>query len=110
MQEDEPNQNDRRQGGGENGFNWKGLILLSVAMGLFGLAIWQKTASDSSKTLTYAEFEELVGEGRVHVDKAATPPKLLRLVQKDGSAKQYVTGWYEVEKPEENNGAKYREF
>ena len=39
MQENEPNQNDRR-GGGENGFNWKGLILLSVAMGLFGLAIW----------------------------------------------------------------------
>ena len=40
MQDDEPNQNERRPGGGDSGFNWKGLILLSVAMGLFGLAIW----------------------------------------------------------------------
>lgn len=110
QEDDESNQNGRRQGGGENGFNWKGLILLSVAMGLFALAIWQKSASGTSRNLTYAEFQELVEAGRIYVNDAETPPKLLRLVQKDGSAKQYVSGWYEVEKPEDNQGARYREF
>ena len=109
MQENEPNQNDRR-GGGENGFNWKGLILLSVAMGLFGLAIWSKGLSSSSKAITYAEFKKLVQDGKIHVDAAAQPPKLLRLVQRDGSVKQYVTGWYEAEVADQKGGSKYREF
>jgi cell division protease FtsH len=109
MQENEPNQNDRR-GGGENGFNWKGLILLSVAMGLFGLAIWSKGLSSSSKAITYAEFKKLVQGGKIHVDAAAQPPKLLRLVQRDGSVKQYVTGWYEAEVADQKGGSKYREF
>jgi len=110
MQNEDPKKNEYRPGGGEGGFNWKGLILLSVAMGLFGLAIWSKSFSDSSKKLNYSEFKELVQGGRIHVDAAAQPPKLLRLVQHDGSSKQNVTGWYEVEKPEENAGSKYREF
>jgi len=110
MQDEEPKNNENRPGGGDNSFNWKGLILLSVAMGLFGLAIWSKSFSDSSKKLTYAEFKELVENGKIHVDPSAQPPRLLRLVQRDGSSKQYVTGWYEVEKPEENGGAKYKEF
>jgi cell division protease FtsH len=110
MQDDEPKNNDQRPGGGENGFNWKGLILLSLAMGLFGLAIWSKSFSDSSKTLNYAEFKKIVENDRIHVDESSTPPRLLRLVQKDGSSKQYVSGWYEVEKPEENANSKYKEF
>ena len=110
MQDEDPKNNENRSSGGENGFNWKGLILLSVAMGLFGLAIWSKGLSESSNKLNYEEFKDLVANDRIHVDKSTTPPKLLRLVQKDGSSKQYVTGWYEVEKPEENAGSKYREF
>ncbi len=94
MQEDEPNQNNRRGAGGDSGFNWKGLILLSVAMGLFGLAIWAKTFSDTSKTLTYSEFKEIVVAGKIHVDPNAQPPKILRLNQRDGSSRQYLSGWY----------------
>lgn len=94
MQDDDPNQSGRRPSGNDNSFNWKGLILLSVAMGLFGLAIWSKTFADGAKSMTYAEFQEVVNEGRIHVDPSAQPPKLLRLRQKDGSSKQYVTGWY----------------
>ncbi len=110
MQDDDPKNQDRRPGGGENGFNWKGLILLSVAMGLFGLAIWSKSLSDSSKTLTYAEFKEYVQEGRIHVDAKAQPPMILSLVQRDGSAKQYLRGYYEVENPGEGTAGKYRQF
>jgi len=110
MQENEPNQNDRR-GGGDNGFNWKGLILLSVAMGLFGLAIWSRDGlSGSSKEITYAEFKKLVQDGKIHVDAAAQPPKLLSLVQRDGSMKQYVAGWYEPEVVDQKGNSKYRQF
>ena len=108
MQEEEPKDNNQRPGGGEGGFNWKGLVLLFVAMGLFGLAIWSKSFSDSSKSLTIAEFKQLVENGKIKVDENAEPPKILRLVQKDGSSKQFVTGWYEVEDPEENGGDKYK--
>ncbi|MEC5126082.1 ATP-dependent zinc metalloprotease FtsH [Verrucomicrobiales bacterium BCK34] len=110
MQEQEPNKEPQRQGGGENGFNWKGLILLFIAMSLFALAIWSKSFSDASRNLTYAEFEEMVKAGKIQVDPKAEPARLLRLVQKDGSAKQYLTGWYEVENPGENGGNKYSEF
>jgi len=110
MQEQEPNKNPQRQGGGENGFNWKGLILLFVAMSLFALAILSKSWSDASKNLNYGEFKELVVAGKILVDREAEPPKLLRLVQKDGSAKQFITGWYEVENPGENAGDRYSEF
>ncbi len=110
MQNDEPDKNDQRQNGGENGFNWKGLILLFVAMGLFGLAIWSKSFSESSKTLTYSEFKQLVAEDRIHLDPNSKPAKLLRLVQRDGSSKQYVSGWYEVETLGENDDEKYKQF
>ena len=110
MQNEEPDSNNQRHGGGEGGFNWKGLILLFVAMGLFGLAIWSKSAADSSRLITFAEFKDLVSDGRIHVDSDLKPPHVLKLVQKDGSAKQYLEGWYEVENPDENGGEKYRSF
>lgn len=109
--QDNENKNDNQQpNGSEGGFNWKGLILLFVAMSLFGLALWSKNFSDSSKTLTFAEFKQMVAADRIYVDDTAKPPKLLRLVQKDGSSKQFITGWYEVDNLEENNGNKYSEF
>lgn len=109
MQDNESNDNDQRPGG-ERGFNWKGLILLFVAMGLFGLAIWSKSFSDASKTVTFGQFKEMVANDRVYVDAEAKPPKLLKLVQKDGSSKQFIEGWYLVENPEEHAGSKYAEF
>ncbi len=109
MQDKEPNDNGQRPGG-ESGFNWRGLILLFVAMGLFGLAIWSKSFSDASKTLTFGEFKSMVASGRVFTDAEAKPPKLLSLVQKDGSSKQFIEGWYEVDNAEENGGNKYSVF
>lgn len=110
MQNEEPDNNNQRQGGSEGRFNWKGLILLFVAMGLFGLAIWSKSASDSSRLITFAEFKELLSDDKIHVDAELKPPHLLKLVQKDGSAKQYLEGWYKVDNPEENGNEKYRSF
>ncbi|MEM6915919.1 MAG: AAA family ATPase, partial [Verrucomicrobiota bacterium] len=79
-------------------------------MGLFGLAIWSKSFSDASKTITFGEFKTLVAEDRIHVDSDPNRPKQLKLVQKDGSSKQFIQGWYVVDNPEENAGNKYAEF
>ncbi len=102
--------NNRSGDGGEKNFNWKGLILLSVALGLFILAFKASDLSSNSKVLTYAEFKDLVTAGKIHVDLAAKPPKLLSLVQKDASMKQYLTGWFEVENPAKEDGERYKAF
>ncbi len=109
MQDNENKNDNQKPNGSEGGFNWKGLILLFVAMSLFGLAIWSKSFSESSESITYAEFKALVGADSIHVDAEATPPQILRLVQRDGSAKQFITGWYEID-PAENSDDKYRKF
>jgi len=104
--------NNRNHGGGDDGkgFNWKGLILLSVALGLFILAFKADKLTNRTETLTYAEFKEMVVGKRIHIDEKAKPPMLLSLVQKDASMKQYLTGWYEVENPAKENGARYKAF
>jgi len=114
--QDDPNSRNQPErpgnNGGDGGFNWKGLMLLFIAMGLFGLAIMSHRLSDRSKTITYGEFERLVESGGIYVNTEAEPPRLLRLVQKDGSAKQFIQGWFEVPDSEvaQNGGSKYREF
>ncbi|MEM7697291.1 MAG: ATP-dependent zinc metalloprotease FtsH [Verrucomicrobiota bacterium] len=111
MQDNEPS--DKQQNDGNNndsGFNWKGLVLLFIALGLFSLAIWSKTFSDRSSTITFSEFKDLVRSDRILVDPEAEPAKLLRLVQKDGSYKQYITGWYLVDDVEANDGKPEAEF
>jgi len=119
MPDDDQNENNspnnRKDGnGGGNGdksFNWKGLILLSVALGFFVLAAKGGFLKSGSDTLTYAEFKAMVTAKRIHVDPKADPPKLLILVQKEASMKQYVAGWYEVENPaKEKNGELYKQF
>jgi cell division protease FtsH len=110
MQDEEPKQQDQRPNSGENGFNWKGTVLICAAMGLFALAIWSKSLSDTSKKLTYGEFKELVANDRIHVNAEAKPPQVLRLVQRDGSSQRFLSGWYEVENPGDNGADKYSEF
>lgn len=109
MQDKDPNE-DNRQQGGDGGFNWKGMILLFVALGLFALAFGANGISERSKNLTFAEFKEKVARKKIYIDPNATPPKLLRLVQKDGSMKQSIEGFYEVDDLTENDGEKYKAF
>jgi cell division protease FtsH len=110
MQDEEPKQQDQRPNSGENGFNWKGTVLIGAAMGLFALAIWSKSLSDSSKKLTYGEFKELVSSDRIHINAEAKPPRVLSLVQRDGSSQRYLSGWYEVENLGVNDTEKYQQF
>lgn len=116
MQDDnhdnEGNGNRRKNGGGgENGFNWKGLIFMAAALGLFVLVLKGGELTRSAHDLSYHEFKKLADEGKIHVDPEAKPePMPLSVVQKDASLRQYISGWYEVDDPQKNNGRKYKEF
>ncbi len=112
----DPRDPDRQNGGGgEGGFNWKGIVLLSIALGLFALALMARNPSGGAKEIPYQKFTELVKAGRIHVEEnvpEGEQPKVLQIEQRDNSKKQYVTGWYELEDSEvaKNNGQKYARF
>ncbi|MCB1062680.1 MAG: ATP-dependent zinc metalloprotease FtsH [Verrucomicrobiae bacterium] len=109
----EPRDRDRQNGGagGDGGFNWKGIVLLSIALGLIALALMARTSGGAATEVPYQKFKELVETGKIHIDEKITPqPRVLQIVQRDNSKKQYVTGWYEVEDPSKNNGEKYARF
>ncbi|MCP5541086.1 MAG: ATP-dependent zinc metalloprotease FtsH [Akkermansiaceae bacterium] len=116
MQNDnDPNPRDREPAPNGNnnagGFNWKGFLLLSIAAGLIFLGLYNRGMRGGEAQLTYRKFVELVEAGRIHVDETAVPqPRVLRIVQKDGSKKEYITGWFEVEDPAKNGGEKYARF
>ncbi|MBL9152526.1 MAG: ATP-dependent zinc metalloprotease FtsH [Verrucomicrobiales bacterium] len=112
MQNDNDRESRDRQngGGGEGGFNWKGILLLSIALGLFALALYARGGAGASAEIPYQKFKQLVTEKKIHIDEKATPPKVLQIVQRDNSKKQFITGWYEVEDPAKNKGQKYARF
>ncbi len=101
-QDNKNDRNSQKGGGGEGSFNWKGLILLFVALGLFVLAFKAEDLTSSSETIDYAEFKELVTSGKISVDADAKPPRQLKLVQKEASVEQYITGFYTKETNSEN--------
>jgi cell division protease FtsH len=87
---------DRQNGGGsEGGFNWKGILLLSIALGIFAIALYARgNASGRSSEITYQKFKELVETDRIYINEKEQPPKILRIVQHDNSKKEYIEGWF----------------
>ncbi len=114
MQNDNDRDSRDRQngGGGEGGFNWKGIVLLSIAFGLIALAMMAGGDRGNASEVPYQKFKELVAQDRLQIDENAVPPKVLQIVQRDNSKKQFITGWYEVDEKDipKNNGEKYARF
>ncbi|MFK5920849.1 MAG: ATP-dependent zinc metalloprotease FtsH [Verrucomicrobiota bacterium] len=100
---------DPKGTGGEPNFNWRGFLLLSAALGLFGLAIWSKGSGSGIQEIPYKQFKELLQEDRVHVDEKAE--KFLYLVEKEGTREEYLRGWYELKPAEQvDPDEKYQQF
>ncbi|MCB1228872.1 MAG: ATP-dependent zinc metalloprotease FtsH [Verrucomicrobiae bacterium] len=112
MQNDNDRDPDRQNGGGEGGFNWKGIVLLSIALGLFALAIMARSNSSGAVEKSYQAFKEMVAQGKIQIDEKSNPPHVLQIVQRDNSKKQYISGWFEVDEKDvaKNNGEKYARF
>jgi len=71
-------------------FNWKGLILISMAMALIASAFFFGNSERVFKTISYSEFKEEVGSGGVYNSKDYP----LTLVSNQGSFEQYITGFF----------------
>ncbi|HRX53277.1 MAG TPA: ATP-dependent zinc metalloprotease FtsH [Verrucomicrobiales bacterium] len=99
---------DPRNQNGEPGFNWKGILLLMAAVGFFLLAFSQYKGGSTAKEKRYEEFKKLVEEKKIHIDDKKK--HYLSLVQREGSLKTYVQGWYESEEAEKKGDDRYVSF
>lgn len=94
MSEDkQPSGNDpkdpRKPGEAPGSFNWRVLILFSVALGLLTLA-YMNIGSGPKKALSFSQFEQLMKENRVVLDSTKMP---LEIVTKESSFNAEIVGY-----------------
>jgi cell division protease FtsH len=85
-----PPNNPNRPAGDANGFNWRLLVLLSVAMLILGVAFFGPAMNKTVKSLSYPEFRQAWEQGRVVVADAKQP---FKVVTTDTAYDAKITGW-----------------
>ena len=85
-----PQKDPNRPSGETNGFNWRVLVLFSVASVILGLAFFGPAMNKSVKKLTYSEFRKVWDQGRVITDDENRP---LKVVTMDTAYDATITGW-----------------
>ncbi|RYD17357.1 MAG: hypothetical protein EOP88_26995, partial [Verrucomicrobiaceae bacterium] len=86
-----PSNNSNRPPGDANGFNWRLLVLLSVATVILGVAFFNPITNKAVKPLTYAQFTEALEQGRVVSDGK---DQELKIVTTDTSYDASIEGFY----------------
>ena len=87
---DRNSQKGNRSGGSEPGFNWRGVILVAIALGMFGLAVLTYKGNSLQENVPYNRFLELL-ENKQIVHEPTAP---LRLVIEEGRPVQSLKGEY----------------
>ncbi|MEX1114489.1 MAG: AAA family ATPase, partial [Akkermansiaceae bacterium] len=85
-----PPNNPNRPAGDANGFNWRLLVLLSVAMIILGVAFFGPAMNKTVKSLSYPEFRQAWEQGRVVV---GNPKQPFKVVTTDTAYDAKITGW-----------------
>ena len=91
-----PKSNRPPNGGGpaEPNFNWKGLVLFAIAIGLFGAAyIFKGGPMGNVRDVKYPDFVKLLDEDKIVKEKG------IELVSEPGSSTDYVKGFIKPEAP-----------
>jgi cell division protease FtsH len=87
-----PPGNSPNRGPGEpNGFNWRLLILLSVAMLILGAAFFGPAINKNATAISYSEFRKAWDQGRVIMDQPEKP--LTVITQDTSSTDATITGF-----------------
>ncbi len=101
-----PDPQEGRQGGekpsGDPNFNWRGLILLSIALMLIFTALFWTSKDATGREVSFGQFEQLVKEGKIEVSDDPANRRSLQLVRVLNSGEEYLTGFYrtgDVEQP-----------
>src|SRR3954465_3741813 len=90
-QNDRNSQRDNKQRGTEPNFNWRGLILIAIAIALLGLALlFRNGAYANVEDVPLNRFYDLLESKQIVSDKN-TP---LNLVVEEGRNTQYLLGFY----------------
>ncbi len=89
-----PSNTPNRPSGDANGFNWRLLILLSVAAIILGVAFFNPITNKSVVPMTYSQFREAWDQGRIVVDDAKQP---LKVITTDTFYDATITGWIKPE-------------
>ena len=85
-----PTNNANRPPGETGGFNWKLLILLSVAMVFLAFAFMGNDANKAAKSLQYPQFRQAWEQGRVVLNNPEQP---LKVVTSDTAYDATISGW-----------------
>jgi cell division protease FtsH len=89
-----PSNNPNRSPGDANGFNWRLLVLLSVATVILGVAFFNPITNKAVTPMTYSQFREAWDQGRIVVDDTKQP---LKVITTDTSYDATITGWIKPE-------------
>ena len=103
-----PDSKDPQGAGKDPNFNWRGLILLSIAMLLIAVAFIYTGSKGRMQELEYSKLIQLLEQSQQAKDPKAlqegTAPKdpflvddkakRIKLVQKPATGEHYVEGWY----------------
>ena len=97
-EEQPPNQQNGPRKPGETGgsFNWRVLILFSVALGLLTLA-FVVSGDGKGKAINFKEFRDLMQERKVLNDPETLRDYPLEIVTNESSINAQITGWYAEE-------------
>jgi len=85
-----PQNNPNRSPGDSNGFNWRVLVLFSVASIILGVAFFGPSMNKAPKNLRYSEFRQVWDQGRVITNDAERP---LKVITTDTAYDATITGW-----------------
>ncbi|HEY3898373.1 MAG TPA: ATP-dependent zinc metalloprotease FtsH, partial [Chthoniobacter sp.] len=91
-----PKGNRQQNGGGpaEPGFNWKGLVLVSIAIGLFILAYVFKGGT-MENSVAYPQFKKALEDGQILNE----PGKSIELVSEPGTGTDYLKFYKKPSQP-----------
>jgi cell division protease FtsH len=81
---------NRSRGGGDQNFNWRGVVLLAISIALIGAFFLSKSGPlGAVEEITNPKFDQLLASGKIMKDRP------LELVVEDGRPTQYIRGYYE---------------
>ncbi len=87
---------------GEGNFNWRGMLLLMIALMLFGLAFLPSMSRQAvgGARVSYPEFRKLLQNGEIVADER----RPLTIVESEGKKRTVITGYHLAEDGPEGDG------
>ncbi len=100
-----PPENPNRPSTEPGGFNWRLLILLSVASAALLLAFFGPSMNKSPKVLTYSQFRQAWDQDLIITDDAEKP---LKVITSDNPYNAVIVGWQKPKMVEPKDAQKKR--